>query len=364
MSVRSAHRRDRALWVQATCTLVVALGAAYASYRHGQAFALRFGADATTAAIWPLIVDGLLMIATVELWKTPSHRPPPAAGTSDQPDHPASSAVINGGRWSAWLSFLFGIALSLCANIASAPLLNTMTIAVAACPPLALLLSVELLNRTLKRRRAETVHTSSETTAETPIRAGETTPETDAPRTETGEMTGRHHYETPNRRSKIAPTDHLRTWGQAPRKARTAEQRMWAYYWQQQANGHTAPEQNSTASPEPTTTAAAFCAAGTNTAYSHQPLSPHQPQKRRQRHDHQNRSSLHRDRSGGTGPIGESAGTQAPTRCQLADPNPRPRSSMRSVGSSRPTESRRNPGCRLAVRSSSADSSRWEELTG
>lgn len=120
MSVRSAHRRDRALWVQATCTLVVALGAAYASYRHGQAFALRFGADATTAAIWPLIVDGLLMIATVELWKTPSHRPPPAAGTSDQPDHPASSAVINGGRWSAWLSFLFGIALSLCANIASA----------------------------------------------------------------------------------------------------------------------------------------------------------------------------------------------------------------------------------------------------
>ena len=57
------------LWVQCAFTTLVALGAAYASYRHGRDFALRFGADATTAAIWPLIVDGLLTTATVELWK-------------------------------------------------------------------------------------------------------------------------------------------------------------------------------------------------------------------------------------------------------------------------------------------------------
>jgi hypothetical protein len=90
MSVRSAHRRDRALWVQATCTLVVALGAAYASYRHGQAFALRFGADATTAAIWPLIVEGLLMIATVELWnpKPPTNPRLRARATSPIIPHP------------------------------------------------------------------------------------------------------------------------------------------------------------------------------------------------------------------------------------------------------------------------------------
>jgi hypothetical protein len=61
--------RDRGLWVQCACTLLVALGAAYASYRHGQAFALRFCADTTRAAIWPLIVYGLLTTATVELWK-------------------------------------------------------------------------------------------------------------------------------------------------------------------------------------------------------------------------------------------------------------------------------------------------------
>ncbi len=37
-----------------------ALGTTYASYRHGREFALRFGADEAAAAIWPLIVDGLL----------------------------------------------------------------------------------------------------------------------------------------------------------------------------------------------------------------------------------------------------------------------------------------------------------------
>ncbi|WP_026197859.1 DUF2637 domain-containing protein [Sciscionella marina] len=128
---------DRSLHLQCACTLLVALGAAYVSYRHGRDFALRFGADETTATLWPLIVDGLLTMATIELWKT-GHR---------------YSAT---GQWKAWLSFALGIGLSLCANIASAPELNAFSIAVAACPPLALLLSVELLNQALKRRRAET----------------------------------------------------------------------------------------------------------------------------------------------------------------------------------------------------------------
>jgi hypothetical protein len=121
------------LWVQCACTTLVALGAAYASYRHGREFALRFGADESTAAIWPLIVDGLLTTATVELWK-------PTAGQ-------------RGGRWAAWTAFGFGISLSLCANIGSAPRLTVFSIVVAACPPLALLLAVELLNRALKRHR-------------------------------------------------------------------------------------------------------------------------------------------------------------------------------------------------------------------
>lgn len=152
-------RRDRALWVQCACTALVALGAAYASYRHGREFALKFGADHVTAAIWPLIVDGILTTATVELWKT-------------------SHGRRAGGRWAAWLSFVFGIVLSLCANIAAAPEPSVFAVTVAACPPLALLLAVELLNRALKRHHAETV---TETSTET----GETSDETG---TETGSV--------------------------------------------------------------------------------------------------------------------------------------------------------------------------------
>ncbi|WP_338081056.1 MULTISPECIES: DUF2637 domain-containing protein [Amycolatopsis] len=43
------------------------MGAAYASYRHGRELAVRFGADASAASIWPLLADGLLTIATVEV---------------------------------------------------------------------------------------------------------------------------------------------------------------------------------------------------------------------------------------------------------------------------------------------------------
>jgi hypothetical protein len=187
-------RRDRALWVQCACTALVALGAAYASYRHGREFASRFGADEATAAIWPLIVDGILTAATVELWKTTGH------------------GRRAGGRWAAWLSFVFGIVLSLCANVAAAPELSVFAVAVAACPPLALLLAVELLNRALKRHRAETSAENVNETAET----GETGDET-------------------------APVVRL---AMVPDEARqpaepTAEQRMWAYYVMERAKGRT-----------------------------------------------------------------------------------------------------------------------------
>jgi hypothetical protein len=76
---------DRGLWVQCACTLLVALGAAYASYRHGQTFALRFGADPTTAAIWPLIVDGLLTTET----------PDRTDETTGETNMPPSLAVVS-----------------------------------------------------------------------------------------------------------------------------------------------------------------------------------------------------------------------------------------------------------------------------
>ncbi len=188
----SPARRDRALWVQCACTALVALGAAYASYRHGREFALRFGADEATAAIWPLIVDGLLTTATVELWKTGHSRA--------------------GGRWAAWLAFVFGICLSLCANVAAAPELSVFAVAVAACPPLALLLAVELLNRALKRHRAETASGTSTETGET---------------SETDEETARVVRLAVVSGESRPPTEP------------TAEQRMWAYYATERSKGRT-----------------------------------------------------------------------------------------------------------------------------
>lgn len=129
--------QDLAPSVQCVCTVLVALGAAYASYRHGREFALRFGADAVTASIWPLLVTGLLTIARVELWRT--HR---GGGGSS--------------RWVAWLAFVSGICLSLVANVGSAPTFSVLRVTVAACPPLVLLLAVELLNGALKQRSRET----------------------------------------------------------------------------------------------------------------------------------------------------------------------------------------------------------------
>lgn len=185
-------QRDHGLWLQCVCTALVALGAAYASYRHGREFALRFGADETTAAIWPLIVDGLLTMATVELWKTTSR---------------------GDGRWKAWLAFGFGIVLSLCANVAAAPELNVFAVTVATCPPVALLLAVELFNHALKRRRAET-------TSETDLENNEIAVNGD----------------TSTRVARLAAAS-----GEPPPAAATttAEQRMWAHFRTQVANGRT-----------------------------------------------------------------------------------------------------------------------------
>ncbi len=181
-------RGDVSLWVQCACTTLVALGAAYASYRHGRDFALRFGADAATAAIWPLMVDGLLTTATVELWKQGEGR-----------------------RWAAWTAFGFGISLSLCANVGSAPRLTVFSVVVAACPPLALLLAVELLNRALKRHRG-----SSQRPAEGPKDRGEC------------ELDGR-----PQSSAGLVDADPA----MSALCKESAEERMWAYYLEEQAAG-------------------------------------------------------------------------------------------------------------------------------
>ena len=108
----------------------VASVAGYASYVHQRAFALQGGADAVSAALWPLSVDWLLLLATVGLLNS------------------ARDDVGRRARAVVWLAFLLGIAVSLAANVAAAPAMAWKPMLVAGWPPVALLLSVELLVHT------------------------------------------------------------------------------------------------------------------------------------------------------------------------------------------------------------------------
>jgi hypothetical protein len=71
-------------------------------------------------------VDGLLLLATAGLLE---HAEPQSSRS----------------RWSLWSAFLLGIAVSPAANIAAVPALEWRPVLVAGWPPVALLLSVELL---------------------------------------------------------------------------------------------------------------------------------------------------------------------------------------------------------------------------
>ncbi len=74
MTTNQEHDRDRSaqypavdLWIRRVATLAVAGVAGYASYQHQRDFAFAGGADLTTARLWPLSVDGLLVLSTAGL---------------------------------------------------------------------------------------------------------------------------------------------------------------------------------------------------------------------------------------------------------------------------------------------------------
>ena len=181
------------VWVRRVCTLVVAGVAAYASYEHQRDFALHGGADPTSAALWPLSVDGLLLLTTVALL-TPR------------------GAASRRTQVTVWLGFLLGIAVSLAANIAAAPSLSWQPIVVAGWPPVALLLSVELLAHRHRSRAS----------AESP-------PEVSARSLATAEKSGSEKVIT------LAP---LSRTSRPPRPPK-AEDVMWAHFQRERASGRT-----------------------------------------------------------------------------------------------------------------------------
>jgi hypothetical protein len=185
--------RDRELWLQRGCALIVAAVAAYGSYQHQRDFARHGGADPVSAVLWPLSVDGLLLLATVGLLKS----------------GPQASMRV---RLAVWLSFLLGIAVSLAANIAAAPTLAWQPVLVAGWPPVALLLAAELLTHHPRPR---------EQTETQPAAAKQ------APDRETGNETGKQteHAVTPTAAAKPdkPPAEHI----------------MWEHFTREQARGRT-----------------------------------------------------------------------------------------------------------------------------
>lgn len=113
-------------WTRRIGALAVAAVAAYASYQHQRDFALAGGADITTAHLWPLSVDGLLILSTAGLLRDGPH-------------------TTRRARYTLRAAFAAGIIVSLAANIATAPSMTWAPILVAGWPPVALLLAVELL---------------------------------------------------------------------------------------------------------------------------------------------------------------------------------------------------------------------------
>jgi len=184
MTVSRPVPRAAQAWVHRGCALLVAGVAAYSSYAHQRQFALDGGADPVAAALWPLSVDGLVVLASTGLLT--QH-----AGTTRR------------ARWAMRLAFLLGVAVSLAANIAAAPALTWQPIVVAGWPPLALLLAVDLVLHSRRRDRPEHV------------RASEAPTETDSRQ----------------------QADHDLGDGQAAPLPATAEELMWAHYERESASG-------------------------------------------------------------------------------------------------------------------------------
>lgn len=201
-SIEPTRPRDRAdleTWVRRGCTLIVAVVAAYSSYEHQRGFALHAGADPTNAMLWPLSVDGLLLLATVGLIK-------PGQQTRRM-------------RAAVWSAFLGCIAVSLAANIAAAPRLAWQPVLVAGWPPVALLLAVELLaHRSRSRHDTET--------------------EPAAPETEPAASVEERESETGSENSTVLTLAEVSAGDQSTAEP-TAQEIMWAHVLREQERGRT-----------------------------------------------------------------------------------------------------------------------------
>ncbi|NJC10619.1 hypothetical protein F4558_000445 [Micromonospora profundi] len=137
-------------------TALVALVAGYASFSHIFKVARQAGEHVSVAAVLPLSIDGLILVGTLAMLddKRSGRKP----------------------RLSARLAVAFGIVATLAANVASAHPTWTAR-AVAAVPPVAFLIAVEVLSRRGKLIHPEPVAPVEPVTAEPVAVEHEPTPE-------------------------------------------------------------------------------------------------------------------------------------------------------------------------------------------
>jgi hypothetical protein len=195
------------LWARRIATVAVAGVAAYASYQHQLDFARSGGADLATARLWPLSVDGLLVLSTAGLLRD-------------------TRRTTRRARLFLWAAFSAGIVVSLAANIATAPAMSWAPILVAGWPPVALLLAIELIGHRRQRagqgarRERERDHGGR---AET---VAESAPES-RPRAETGTPAEKMITLAGSRQSRLF--------------RQTAEEVMWEHYQRRVRAGLPAP---------------------------------------------------------------------------------------------------------------------------
>jgi hypothetical protein len=139
---------SRTSLVSRLSTGLVALVAGYASFSHIFKVARQAGEHVSVASVLPLSIDGLILVGTLAMLddKRSGRKP----------------------RLSARLAVAFGIVATLAANIASAHPTWTAR-AVAAVPPVAFLLAVEVLSR-----RGKLIHPEVEQVE--PVKVGEPVP--------------------------------------------------------------------------------------------------------------------------------------------------------------------------------------------
>ncbi|WP_206489280.1 DUF2637 domain-containing protein [Rhodococcus sp. KRD162] len=129
-------------------TTLIALGAFWLSFTALRDLAVRSGVPAGQAWVWPLIVDGLVLVATVAVVALDHH------------------------RWYAWTLLGLGASLSLVGNSLHATYTGELPVAVrilvAAVPPLSLL-AVTHLTYLLTRRDAPALESAEEAPAATRV---------------------------------------------------------------------------------------------------------------------------------------------------------------------------------------------------